>query len=151
MYYFFFYVISAHTGVNLISRSAHMDPAGFSMMDINSMTKYTCEFCGKLCSSKWQLQLHQRCHTGEKPFTCSTCGRSFAHKSNLKKHEILHYTQRDEPVIQKWWTSDTNVITSTTHLLKHTELLLLPKLLSSLPSVNFQIFEYRLLEIRKTM
>ena len=49
-----------------------------------------CAICGKKFKSSNKLMLHERVHTGVKPFTCTTCGRSFSRADVLKVHETVH-------------------------------------------------------------
>ncbi|KAK2493749.1 hypothetical protein MC885_008486 [Smutsia gigantea] len=74
--------------------------------------RHQCQQCGKGLSSKTALRLHERTHTGHRPygctecqarfsqpsalkthmrpFMCETCGKSFASKEYLKHHNRIH-------------------------------------------------------------
>lgn len=53
-------------------------------------SKFTCNICGKILSTKNSLASHYRLHTGEKPFMCAQCGKRFAKKYNLDIHYNIH-------------------------------------------------------------
>uniref|UniRef100_A0A8C1T5G6 Zinc finger and BTB domain containing 24 n=1 Tax=Cyprinus carpio TaxID=7962 RepID=A0A8C1T5G6_CYPCA len=53
-------------------------------------TEARCEQCGKVFKNHLFLKIHQRTHTGEKPFRCSVCGKGFTQKHTLLVHQRMH-------------------------------------------------------------
>ncbi|XP_073450737.1 uncharacterized protein [Aquarana catesbeiana] len=51
---------------------------------------YRCSICNKFFGVRSRFVLHQRLHSGERPFPCLQCGKCFTSKSVLIRHQQQH-------------------------------------------------------------
>lgn len=52
--------------------------------------RYQCKVCSKTFGTKSHVNMHEKTHTGIKPYTCSFCGRCFHRKDHLINHIRIH-------------------------------------------------------------
>lgn len=81
---------------------------------------YSCDICGKAFRRQDHLRDHRYIHSKEKPFICSECGKGFCQSRTLAVHKILHMEESPHqcPVCQRKFNQRSNL---KTHLLTHTD------------------------------
>ena len=65
-------------------------------LEIPKIDKLTCQFCFKRFKRPFNLKVHLRIHSEEKPFKCDICDKAFNQKSNLTKHYASHQHEAQE-------------------------------------------------------
>ncbi|XP_060558948.1 zinc finger protein OZF-like [Ruditapes philippinarum] len=81
--------------------------------------RFTCEECGRVCSSKWALRLHSLRH-GEKSFQCENCEKMFFTKTELSQHvKLMHFEGEREPGIKYACDDCGKIYARKDNLLKH--------------------------------
>ena len=78
-----------------------------------------CNFCTKVFRAKSLLEIHERKHTGIKPFQCTECSLSFTTVWNLRAHEKKH-TGTNNFVCKKCGKNLSTKIALNDHMTVHT-------------------------------
>ncbi|CAN7944033.1 unnamed protein product [Ixodes pacificus] len=56
--------------------------------------RHECSYCPYFSENTTAVVLHERTHTGERPFVCGVCGKAFVQQGNLIRHVRIHTKEK---------------------------------------------------------